>query len=113
MLKYSGIAILCISTVALTVAHINIEKRLNPYKQHLEKWTYEGQNWAMFKLRPKSRYETFKQAFTHFFVHNGRTIVELGTSRSFTHGGHPGCNKDDRKYWMPQAPENWDWGAGF
>ena len=44
---------------------------------------------------------------------DGQIIVELGTSRSFTHGGLPGCNKDDPIYWTPLQPENWDWGAGF
>ena len=48
-----------------------------------------------------------------FEENRGRVIVELGTSRSFTHGGHPGCNLDDTRFWTPDQPENWDWGAGF
>ena len=39
-------------------------------------------------------------------------IVELGTIRSYTHGGLPGCNSDDLTAWTPTVPKNWDWGAG-
>ena len=94
------------------VSHISSEK-LEHYKAYLEAGTYMGQDWSSFQQIPKSRYDTFKLAFEHFETHNGKVIVELGTSRSFTHGGHIGCNRDDVRFWMPQAPENWDWGAGF
>ena len=31
----------------------------------------------------------------------GKVIVELGTTRSFVHGGLVGCNSDDPIYWTP------------
>ncbi len=52
-------------------------------------------------------------AFEHFENIKGRVIVELGTSRSYVHGGLIGCNSDNKKYWTPDEPKNWDWGAGF
>lgn len=86
---------------------------LDSYKEHLETGTYEGQNWSSFSQLPKSRYYTFKRAFEHFERHNGKIIVELGTSRSYVHGGLEGCNSDELKYWQPHNPASWDWGAGF
>lgn len=86
---------------------------LYTYKQFLIEGTYQGQNWNNFSKIPKSRYHTFKWAFNHFVENNGNIVVELGTSRSFVHGGHPGCNSSDIAYWTPEFPENWDWGAGF
>ncbi len=43
----------------------------------------------------------------------GRTVVELGTSRSFVSGDRPGCMVNDTRYWKPATPEAWDWGAGI
>ncbi len=86
---------------------------LDSYKDYLDNGTHEGQDWSSFQVIPLSRYYTFKAAFDHFEQYNGKIVVELGTSRSFTHGGHPGCNQDDTRYWMPDQPEHWDWGAGF
>ena len=40
-------------------------------------------------------------------------IVELGTSRSFVSGNHLGCCSTDTKYWYPNNPLLWDWGAGI
>jgi len=40
-------------------------------------------------------------------------IVELGSSRSYVSGGNEGCMDDDPKYWDPERPERWDWGAGI
>ena len=40
-------------------------------------------------------------------------IVELGSSRSFVTGGIPGCMLPDTKYWYPNNPSLWDWGAGI
>lgn len=87
--------------------------RLEPYKYLLEWGTYDGQDWSIFPTLPKSRYETFKEAFEHFENTKGSIIVELGTSRSFNHGGLIGCNSNDVNYWQPENPESWDWGAGF
>lgn len=86
---------------------------LEPYKTFLDNGTYEGQDWSSFETLPKSRYDTLKACFEHFEECQGKVIVELGTSRSFTHGGHIGCNSDNAEYWTPDDPKNWDWGAGF
>lgn len=40
-------------------------------------------------------------------------IVELGCSRSYVSGGNEGCMDDDPKYWNPERPDRWDWGAGI
>jgi hypothetical protein len=87
-------------------------EKLEPYREYFEKWTCSGGGWEGCEVIPKSRYHTFKAAF-EYIEEKGKVILELGTSRSFTHGGHIGCNSDDRGYWMPDQPENWDWGAGF
>lgn len=89
------------------------ETALDSFKSYLEWGTYQGQDWSSFPALPLSRFDTFKAAFTHFEATGGAVVVELGTSRSFTHGGHPGCNSDDAAYWDNTHPENWDWGAGF
>ncbi len=65
-----------------------------------------------FNRVPKSRYHTFKYCFDEFEKNNMKTVVELGTSRSFVDGRFPGCNEDDSKYWEPNNPEKWDWSAG-
>ncbi|MBS0628573.1 MAG: hypothetical protein JSS09_10260 [Verrucomicrobia bacterium] len=88
------------------------EMHLAPYREYLINGTYEGADWSFFSNIPKSRYDTFKAAFEQIDGFNP-IVVELGTSRSFTHGGHPGCNLDDPIFWTPDHPENWDWGAGF
>jgi hypothetical protein len=90
-----------------------IDGVLNQYKDYLEQGTYVGYDWSHIIPTPQSRYHTFQMAFEHFKQNNGHVVVELGTSRSFVHGGHPGCNLDDIQYWTPQDPKNWDWGAGF
>lgn len=83
---------------------------LDKYRQLLENGTYDGQDWTPFHRRPLSRYDTFRRAF-ELFPSGGR-IVELGTIRSFVHGGLPACNTDDQSAWTPDEPANWDWGAG-
>lgn len=98
---------------SVIVATPSITELLDPYKYFLEAGTYGNQDWSSFKEIPKSRYETFKFAFEHFVSQDGKIVVELGTSRSYVHGGHPGCNLSDPHYWTPENPENWDWGAGF
>lgn len=88
-------------------------QKLAPYKSFLEGGTYNGQDWSFFSQKPRSRYYTFKKAFEHFEETNGKIIVELGTTRSFVSGCFVGCNLDDPKYWEPNNPQKWDWGAGF
>lgn len=90
-----------------------IDGILNKYKDYLEHGTYVGFDWSHVIPKPQSRYYTFKIAFEHFKQNNGHVIVELGTSRSFVHGGHPGCNQDDVRFWNVEDPQDWDWGAGF
>jgi hypothetical protein len=90
-----------------------IDNILNKYKNYLEQGTYIGFDWSQLPTIPQSRYYTFKMAFKHFKKYNGYVVVELGTSRSFVHGGHPGCNQNDIQYWNVNKPEDWDWGAGF
>lgn len=85
---------------------------LDRYRAHLEAGTYDGQDWSRFERLPLSRYDTFRRAFEIFGESGGRVVVELGTIRSYTHGGLPSCNTDDRTAWTPDDPRNWDWGAG-
>jgi hypothetical protein len=60
----------------------------------------------------QSRYVTLKYALNHFTESGHRSIVELGTSRSFVDGMFEGCNSDDVKYWNENDPTKWDWSAG-
>ena len=61
---------------------------------------------------PKFRYDTFKCCWDLVKKNKFKTIVELGTSRSFVDGQYPGCNSDDTSFWEPENPEVWDWSAG-
>lgn len=106
-----------LASIFLVTSHFlfcdSIEQYLEPYKEYLEWGTYHGTNWSNLPKIPKSRYETFKVAFELIASKEDPLIVELGTSRSFTHGGLAGCNSNDANHWMPNQPETWDWGAGF
>lgn len=113
MRKYYTAMLIIFFIQPITIHAHSIAQSLAPYKYFLEAGTYENQDWSSFKTKPKSRFETFKMAFEHFAHHNGKIVVELGTSRSYVHGGHPGCNLSDIQFWTPNNPENWDWGAGF
>lgn len=84
---------------------------LDQFKNFLEHGTFEN-GWPADVHQPLSRYHTFKQAFEHFEEHHGKVVVELGTTRSYVHGGHPDCMTDNVKSWTPNEPKNWDWGAG-
>ncbi|HEY1778191.1 MAG TPA: hypothetical protein VGG41_18685 [Solirubrobacteraceae bacterium] len=80
-------------------------RRLRPYKELLERHTeVDGDQ--------PSRFASFSFAFEHVQQTRARTVVELGTTRSYVHGGLAGCNDDDPIHWRPDAPERWDWGAG-
>jgi hypothetical protein len=80
-------------------------RRLRPYRELLERHTEPDGD-------EPSRFASLSFAFEHLQRTRGRTVVELGTTRSFVHGGLAGCNEDDPRYWQPDAPERWDWGAG-
>jgi hypothetical protein len=112
-MKIMALMAVCTGVCASLVAGNYSGSLLDSYKFFLESGTYDGQDWSSFSTRPKSRYDTFKACFENFEDIQGKVIVELGTSRSFTHGGHIGCNSNDLQYWFPDDPEKWDWGAGF
>jgi hypothetical protein len=103
----------CLVSIVNIQADIVIDSILDHYQSYLEDGTYSGFDWSHIPVKPLSRYDTFKAAFNYFKSNNGHVVVELGTSRSFVHGGLIGCNSDDSVYWTPAHPENWDWGAGF
>ncbi len=105
------LTLIFLTAIHLAYAESAIKTHLAPYKAFLERGTYEGFSSAQSK--PKSRYETFKTAFELIETIDHPIIVELGTTRSFNHGGLIGCNSDDIRYWMPENPDTWDWGAGF
>ncbi|MDR3550951.1 MAG: hypothetical protein P4L31_06065 [Candidatus Babeliales bacterium] len=90
-----------------------VRSTLDKYRTYLEDGTHGEQDWSDFVDKPQSRYHTFLYAFEHFAQNGGKVVVELGTSRSFTHGGLPGCNRDELYFWTPNEPRNWDWGAGI
>lgn len=94
----------------MNIGEDQIASILEKYKLFLDQGTYES--FGANVIRPKSRHYTFAVAFNHFEKNNGKIVVELGTTRSFTHGGLPGCNQDNPVYWTPKNFENWDWGAG-
>jgi hypothetical protein len=105
--------LLLLAAIHCVYAESRIESQLAPYKNFLECGTYEGFDASQYASIPKSRYDTFKAAFEKIETIDHPTIVELGTTRSFNHGGLVGCNSDDIRYWMPEDPSTWDWGAGF
>jgi hypothetical protein len=59
------------------------------------------------------RHPSVALAFEHIVDKKSPVIVELGSSRSYVSGGNEGCMDDDPKYWNPNRPERWDWGAGI
>lgn len=65
-----------------------INKKLAKYKEHLEFGTYENQDWSKISCLPKSRYDTFLLAFTHFAKMGGKQIVQLGISPLYTNSEH-------------------------
>lgn len=106
--------IMLVAAIAPTFAQtlpLSLQK-LEKYKTYIIAGTYAEQDWRKLPEKPLSRYETLAKVFEHFEKTNGKIIVELGTTRSFVHGGHPGCNKSDLAFWMPNNPEHWDWSAG-
>ncbi|MBT8451451.1 MAG: class I SAM-dependent methyltransferase [Deltaproteobacteria bacterium] len=59
------------------------------------------------------RYPSVALSFERTAEKKSPVIVELGSSRSYVSGGNEGCMDDDPKYWNPDRPERWDWGAGI
>lgn len=89
---------------------------IEKYKQYMDegllKYYSEEEFNENYGRVPKFRYDTFKYCWDYFLEKNFKTIVEMGTSRSFVDGKFPGCNSDDPKYWDISNPEIWDWSAG-
>jgi hypothetical protein len=54
------------------------------------------------------RKNTFEKSYDIIKNKESLVIVELGSSRSFVNG----YISNDLKYWNPDHPEKWDWGAG-
>lgn len=79
--------------------------KIDDYKEFLDAGTKQGQEGDV-----QSRYVTMREAFKNLPEHG--VVIELGTTRSFVHGGLEGCNSDDERYWSPNDPSRWDWGAG-
>src|SRR5580692_2774570 len=106
-MNYSNMILhgIVLTTSVILHADTLIDTTLDTYKNYLEQGTYTGFDWSHLERIPQSRYYTFKIAFDHFQQYNGKVVVELGTSRSFVHGGHIGCNLDDPAYWNPNKPE--------
>jgi len=92
-------------------------EKIEVYKHYLEsafgKYYSDDDMKKIFGRLPLSRYYTFKKCIDAIRERNYKTIVELGTSRSFVDGCFVGCNEDDTKYWEPNNPEKWDWSAGI
>lgn len=98
----------------LLLTYRGIIMKIDKYAQYMDNVMREAYDYNKYYGRvPLFRYHTFKKAFEVFLAIKGKTIVELGTIRSFVHGGLPGCNSDNTIYWSPEKPENWDWGAGL
>jgi len=85
---------------------------LDELKPYIERWTHEGQDYSHYEKPPLGRFYSLRYAFEYFVAMKGKTIVELGTLRSYVHGGHKGCNSSDDVLWDVTHPENWDWGSG-
>jgi hypothetical protein len=64
------------------------------------------------KERLGKRYASIKKSVELFERTNKKVVVELGTTRSFTKKGNPGCMVADSQYWQEHQPDSWDWGAG-
>ena len=113
---------------------------LNTFAWDLER-VHQGMNFSVFehfpladgsylgqggrKLPPRGRAYTFASAFRHFERNGGKVVVELGTTRSFRGDGlrndgvnagcfDGGCTPEEvHRWWHPDDPSFWDWGAGF
>ena len=80
---------------------------LEKYKNYMDNahWNYttKEQFEQYYNRVPKFRYDTMKYCWDQVEKYNFKTIVELGTTRSYVDGKFPGCNEDDTKYWQPET----------
>ena len=83
---------------------------MNRYSEYLEQQCQH--DYSAFAKEHKSRLHTFRFLWDEMHKIDHPVIFELGTTRSFVHGGHEGCMKFDLKYWFPDNPELWDFSAG-
>lgn len=91
----------------------SILEKYKPYMQSaFSPYCSRDQFIEHFGRYPSMRYRTFKYCWDHVMKNNLKTIVEIGTSRSFVDGMFEGCNSDDTKYWQPDNCAVWDWSAG-
>lgn len=89
---------------------------LEKYKDYMDNahWNYttKEQFEQYYGRVPKFRYDTMRYCWDQVLKYDFKTVVELGTTRSFVDGKFPGCNENDTKYWEPENPDIWDWSAG-
>jgi len=69
-------------------------------------------DYSSFAKEHKSRAHTFKYIFDNMREKENPIVIELGSMRSYTHGGMKSCMNPDTKYWEPDNPSIWDWSAG-
>ena len=87
-------------------------RTLEDYKKYMD-FCFRNMDYRSFdKKEPLNRYHTFKYCFDYLNTLETCNVLEMGTSRSFVDGRFPGCNSNDTKYWEPNNPEKWDFGAG-
>ena len=89
---------------------------LERYKDYMDNahWNYttKEQFEKYYGRVPKFRYDTMRYCWDQVLKYDFKTVIELGTTRSFVDGKFPGCNENDTKYWEPENPDIWDWSAG-
>lgn len=81
---------------------------MDKYFEFLEK--HCQYDYSMYVRPHLSRAHTF--SYIYHCLPENPVIVELGTTRSYVHGGLEGCMDPDIKYLQKDNPETWDWGAG-
>ena len=87
-------------------------RTLEDYKDYIDR-CFRGMDFSSFdKKEPLNRYHTFKYCFDFLNKLDSCSVLEMGTSRSFVDGRFPGCNSDNTRFWEPNNPEKWDFGAG-
>jgi hypothetical protein len=95
---------------------INNGYALMVYKRYMQNafYNYSDDDWIRCYNRvPAFRDKTFEYCWDYILENNLKTILELGTSRSFVDGNYEGCNSDDVRDWKESDPSIWDWGAGM
>ena len=102
----------CVTTHAMSESQAAAQ--LKQYAKYLEQGTYNDRDdhWDKLAREFKTRDHTFAKMFKYFEDTEGKIVVELGTIRSYVAWPNEGCLKTDSKYWHPESPEMWDWGAG-